>query len=104
MRMELDPVKAAEMRESRKALYEAIGARNEELEREARRDRRRTLVLGAILGWIFCLVGLLGVGASLNATSEDVGRVWFWGGLAVGNGGMLAAFVWTYQRLRERDG
>ena len=100
MRMELDPVKATEMRERRKALYEAIGARNEELEREARRDRRRTLLLGAVLGWVFCLAGLLGVGAALDATSEEVGWIWFWGGLAVGNGGILVAFIWTYQRLR----
>jgi len=99
--MERDSEQANAMRERLKVRYEAIGRRNEVLERDARRDRWRILLKGALLGWAFCVLGLLCIGVALNSTSEETGYVWFWGGLALGNGGMLFTFIRTMARYNE---
>lgn len=96
------PIDASGMRTRLRERYEEIGARNLKLEREARRARRRTMVQGALIAWFFCVLGLVGVGASLNTGNAELGWIWFWGGLTVGNGGILAALMWTFARLRAR--
>jgi len=95
-------IDAAAMQERLRERYEAIGARNERLEQESRRARRRTLLVAAVVVWVWCLAGLAGIAAAIRSSDSEMGWVWFWGGLVIGNGGILATFVWTFARLRAR--
>lgn len=90
------------MRERRRRYDEAIGERHREAELLATRERRRTLLTGGLVACLWCAVGLAGVGAALHVATEEIGWVWFWGGLAVGNAGILGTLLWIYARLRDR--
>ena len=68
----------------------------------ARRDTIRDLVLTAALclGW-----GALGIFLILLAahlTDAIVARVAFYGGIAIGNGGIIFTLLNTYRRLEKR--
>jgi hypothetical protein len=88
---------------SRRELYEARGRRNAAAERAARRRERWRLVRAglACVGW--CAAGLYLVAWSLHTTDEQAGRVAFWAGLLVGNGGIIATLLTTLGRRAEDD-
>lgn len=99
--MERPPIDAAAMKARLAERYEEIGTRNEAAEKEASGARFRILLSAAGAVAVWCVVGLLGIGMSLASNSTEIGNVWFWGGLVVGNGGILATLVWTAERLRS---
>jgi hypothetical protein len=86
----------------RKQLLEEIGRQREAAELEATRAVRWTLVRCAAtcVGWM--LVGLYLLGWSMHTTDVQYGRMAFYGGLIVGNGGMLYTLLATYRRLEKR--
>ena len=83
---------------NRRELYEEMGRRNAAAERDAQRQDRWSLGAAglACLGW--CAAGLFLIGWSLHTTDTHMGRVSFWGGLLVGNGGILYTLLATYAR------
>lgn len=78
---------------TRRELYEAMGARNAEAEREARRIDRRWMLRAGVACMLWCAAGLFIVGWAFHTTDARAGRVAFWAGLLVGNGGMLVTLL-----------
>lgn len=81
--------------------YAQITERNEAAEEAAGRARFRILLGAALACAMWCVVGLLGIGMGLASHSVEMGNIWFWGGLVVGNGGILATLIWTVEKLRS---
>jgi hypothetical protein len=86
----------------RQQLLEEMAERREVAEREAERARRRELTRAALLcvGWM--LLGLYFLAWSMHTDSYDYGRIAFYGGLIVGNGGIVYTLLETYRRLEKR--
>lgn len=73
---------------------------------ERRYERRRLRRLAsAIFGFVgSCAAGLYLVGLGMHLTDPGVARIAFWGGLAVGNGGMLVTLLLAYlSAVQEGD-
>jgi len=81
---------------------EERAARAIESERRAERDRLWDLLRTA--GWcaFWCCAGLFGIALGLHSTDLGTGTIWFYGGLAIGNAGMLLTIHAAYVRARER--
>jgi hypothetical protein len=86
----------------REELLESMGRQREAAEREAERAVRRELVrAGALcIGWM--LLGLYLVGWSFHTTDYSYGRVAFFDGVIVGNGGIMYTLLATHRRLAKR--
>lgn len=96
------PIDPASMNARRAARYAEQGARNEAYEEDARRERFRTLLIAAVACVTWCIVGLAGIGLGLASTVAEYASIWFWGGLVVGNGGILVTLIWTAEKLRSQ--
>ena len=85
----------------RRELLEEMGRRRELAESEAERARRRELIrAGALcIGWM--LLGLYLLGWSVHTTDYLYGRIAFFGGLIVGNAGIVYTLLATYRRLEK---
>jgi hypothetical protein len=85
----------------RRDLFEDIARRRDIAEREAERARRRELVrAGALcIGWM--LLGLYLLGWSVHTTDYLYGRIAFFGGLIVGNAGIVYTLLNTFRRLEK---
>ena len=68
----------------------------------AERDRRRDFVRTALICWGWSLLGLAMLGYSMHTSDETVGRLFFWGGLGVGNAGMIFTLLGAYRRGEAR--
>ena len=68
----------------------------------AERDRRRDLLRTALacLGW--SALGILLIGWSFHTTDAARGRIAFYGGLLVGNGGVVFSLAAAYRRGERR--
>jgi hypothetical protein len=75
----------------------------ESLERLARADERRVLAMGGLALFVSLAIGLASVMMSAHVTSESEGRLWFFGGLVVGNAGILATIAWVGTRLAANE-
>jgi hypothetical protein len=71
-------------------------------EREAGRDARRALFIGAAMCLVWLAVGLYLLGLSVHVTDQKIGNLLFWLGLVVGNSGILLSIVWTVRRAEAR--
>lgn len=71
-------------------------------EREARRETRRDLTRTALacLGW--AALGIASILASARTTSMWVGRAAFYGGIGIGNAGILFTLLAAYRRGERR--
>ncbi len=54
----------------------------------------------ACMGW--CAIGLFFLAWSFHTTDEMLGRAAFWGGLGVGNGGMIFTLLRYYRKGEDR--
>ncbi len=73
----------------------------EALERELRREMR-WVYARAILGCLLSMaVGLVSIAWAVHTTDEGYATIAFWGGMLVGNGGILVTLVVTYHRAME---
>lgn len=79
-----------------------LSARRAEEHRRARRDTWRDIGLTCLqlMGW--CAAGLISLAFSFHVSDEAMGRILFWGGLAMGNGGMLSTLLAAYRRGERR--
>ena len=80
-----------------------IGERREGAERLARRDTSYAWARTLALCWMWSLLGLFGVAWGLHLNDRAYGLAAFWGGLAVGNGGILFTLIAAW-RAAERRG
>lgn len=87
---------------SRKELLDEIGRAREVAELAAERAVRRALIRAGLLCIAWMLLGLYLLGWSMHTTDEYYGRVAFYGGLIVGNAGILYTLLNTYRRLEKR--
>ncbi len=88
-------------RTRRRDRYAVIGERNRIAEMGARRVMWRDLAVSALMCMVWCLAGLALIGMALHVIGE-VGWVWFWGGLLIGNGGIILTLARLYRRGTDR--
>ena len=74
----------------------------DEGERSAARERLRDQLVASAACILSAAAGFALLGLAVHATDAVLGRIAFWGGLAVGNGGILTALVWVYVRAERR--
>ena len=70
--------------------------------REAQRDTRRDHLRTALACWIWCLLGLALIALSMRLTDETIAQALFWGGLGIGNAGMIFTLLGAYRRGEKR--
>jgi hypothetical protein len=83
-------------------MLEELGRKRREESVVANRDKARDLVLSALLCWLWALVGLACIAWSLHTTVLWLGKTAFWGGIAIGNSGILFTLLGTYRRGERR--
>lgn len=74
----------------------------DEDERFATRERLRDQLVASAACILSAAAGLALLGFAVHTTDPVVGRIAFFGGLAVGNAGILTALVWVYARAERR--
>jgi hypothetical protein len=87
---------------SRKELLVEMARTRDAAERAAERAVRGALIRAGLLCIAWMLVGLYFLAWSMHTTNEHYGRVAFYGGLIVGNAGILYTLLNTYRRLEKR--
>ncbi len=87
---------------TRKELLDDIARQREAAELQTTRAVRWTLVRCGLtcVGWM--LAGLYLIGWALHTTDEGYGRIAYYGGVIVGNAGILYTLLATYRRLERR--
>jgi hypothetical protein len=83
-------------------ILEDLGRKRSEESRLANRDKRRELVLAALLCWFWAGAGLLCIAWSMHTTVPWLGKAAFWAGLAIGNAGILFTLLYVYRRGERR--
>jgi hypothetical protein len=83
-------------------LQRELSAKREAESRRARRDTWRDIALTCVQVIFWCVVGLGALLTSFHVHDDLIGRMLFWGGLAVGNGGMLFTLLAAYRRGEAR--
>jgi hypothetical protein len=83
-------------------LLDAIAARDEAAQVGANRDRRRDFSLTALacLGW--SALGIACILWSGHTTNYTYGTMAFYGGLGIGNGGIIFTLLGAYRRGEKR--
>jgi hypothetical protein len=71
-------------------------------DRLATRDARLALFRAAAECWFWGLLGLACLAWSFHTGDEKSGQVAFWGGLVIGNSGLLFALTRHYNKAKER--
>lgn len=86
---------------SKRLLDEMSTARAAERERSAR-DKVRAVVLTALacVGWM--MLGVYCLAWSMHTTDVQLGRLAFYAGLGIGNGGILFTLLYAYARGERR--
>lgn len=83
-------------------ILEEMQVRRRDEAMRANRDRRIALAASAALCLGWCALGCALILIGVHSSSHVWGRVAFWGGLGVGNGGILFTLVDTYRRGERR--
>jgi hypothetical protein len=79
-----------------------MSARNIEAERRARSDRAASNVWTVLACLAFAALGIACIGGALHTTDVWIGRILFWGGLGMGNSGILFTLLAAYRRRENR--
>ncbi len=84
-----------------RALLEEMSVKRAAEAERAQRDRSWALVRAALacVGW--CALGLFCLMWSAHTTDVGYGRIAFYGGLVIGNGGILFTLITTFARREE---
>jgi hypothetical protein len=83
-------------------LREEMAARRAQEAVEARRDTLRDLALTALQCFLWSFAGIALIGWALHTTDVGYGRMAFWAGVAVGNGGIIFTLLAAYRRGEKR--
>jgi hypothetical protein len=73
-----------------------------ELMKDAERDKRRDLILSGLACVAWATLGVLCVVWSAYTTNETYARLAFYGGVALGNGGVAFTLLAAYRRGEQR--
>jgi hypothetical protein len=85
----------------RRDLFEDVARRRDLAELEAERARRRVLARAGLLSLFWMLVGLYLLGWSVHTLDYLYGRIFFFGGLIVGNTGIVYVLLAAYRQLEK---
>lgn len=80
----------------------AIAQRNAEAAEDSDRIRRRDFYRGAVACLAWSAIGTFGVLWSAHTTDLTLGQLAFFGGLGVGNGGIIFTLLAVYRRGEAR--
>jgi hypothetical protein len=83
-------------------LREEMAARNEAAHLEAERDRVRDLYRTALTCLRWSALGIFLILWSAHTSSLTYGWIAFWGGLGIGNGGIIFTLLAAYRRGERR--
>jgi hypothetical protein len=83
-------------------LLESMAERRREETVQAQRDKVRDLILTAVacVGW--CVLGLGFIAWSVHTTDDTWGHIAFWGGLGLGDAGIVFTLLAAYRRGEKR--
>ena len=84
------------------ALLEEMEERRREEVAAADRDKWRDLLRTALLCVLWCGLGLFCLAWALHTTDAAYGRIAFWAGIAIGNGGWIFTVLAAYRRGEKR--
>lgn len=85
-----------------KHLLEEMSVRRAASEEEANRVRTRELVRGALSCIAWCALGVFLILWSAHTTDMSLGRMAFWAGLGIGNGGIIFTLLSVWRRGEQR--
>ncbi|HZS59093.1 MAG TPA: hypothetical protein VFA43_07465 [Gemmatimonadaceae bacterium] len=85
-----------------KALLESMAAKRREESVQANRDKFRDYARTALMCFVWCAVGTFFLAWSAHTTDEVLGRAAFWGGLGLGNAGIIFTLLAAYRRGEKR--
>ena len=85
-----------------RAALEQLAERNAAASREADRDRWRDHLRSSVACLAWAAVGLCSIAWSAHTTDVALGRAAFFGGLGVGNGGIIFTILAAYLRGERR--
>jgi len=83
-------------------LLESMAERRREEAVQANRDKARDYVLTAVACFVWCAVGTFLIAWSAHTTDETLGHAAFWGGLGLGNTGIIYTLLAAYRRGEKR--
>ena len=83
-------------------LLEQMAAKAREAESRARWDTRLDLFITALVCMCFSAAGIGLIGFAIHTTDPWIGRVCFWGGLGLGNSGIIFTLLAAYRRGERR--
>ncbi|HET7553679.1 MAG TPA: hypothetical protein VFK04_20465 [Gemmatimonadaceae bacterium] len=83
-------------------MLEELGRKRREESVLANRDKVRDLAFSALLCWFWAGAGLACIAWSLHTTVLWLGKTAFWGGIAIGNAGILFTLLGAYRRGERR--
>jgi hypothetical protein len=86
----------------RKELLEEMARSREAAEIEAERIRRRELILTALWCVVWSMLGLFLLGWSFHTSDDRYARPAFYGGIIVGNAGIIFTLLRAYRRGEQR--
>ena len=86
----------------RKELLDEMGRAREAAELETERARRRELTRAGVLCIAWMLLGLYLLAWSMHTDDYTYGRIAFYGGVIVGNSGIIFTLLNTHRRLEKR--
>ena len=87
---------------SLRALREEIATRTREENEEAKRETRRDLLRSSLQATAWVALGLFLIAWAMHTTSEAYGRIAFYAGVAIGNGGWIFTMLGAYRRGERR--
>lgn len=85
-----------------RAALEQLAERNAEASAQADTDRRRDYLRSAVSCIAWSAVGLYGIAWSAHTTDVPLGQAAFFGGLGIGNGGIIFTLLAAYRRGEQR--
>jgi hypothetical protein len=71
-------------------------------ERQASRDELWLMLRTLLLCALWSAIGIYCIGWSLHTSSKALGRIAFWGGILVGNAGILGTLIHTWRTSEDR--
>jgi hypothetical protein len=86
----------------RQELLEEMGRTREAAEIEADRIRRRDMIRTAAACVMWMLLGLYLLGWSMHTTDHRYARAAFYGGVIIGNAGIISTLLRAYRRGEQR--
>lgn len=85
-----------------KHLLESMAEQRRHEAVQANRDKFRDYVVTALMCFVWCAAGTFLIAWSAHTTDETLGRAAFWGGLGLGNAGIIYTLLAAYRRGEKR--